>query len=146
MDQPREADGRRRIAAAVIASSLIAAGAGASAAPPPTDSEEMRELGPYQSWFTAQTTRMGACCSLADGRMVEARIRGGHFEVRFLHPETISAPFRPDRGTFYPVAEVAVLRGRNPTGHAIAWWSPVELFVDGASIGRIRCFIAADLY
>ncbi len=138
---------RRRLSAVIGMLVLALVGFGhARAAPPPADSEEARQLAPFGSWFTAQTTSMGACCSLADGRTVEVRIRAGRYEVRFLHPETIAAATRPDPGVFYPVAEAAVLRGRNPTGHPIAWWSAQELFINGASIGRIRCFIGVDLY
>ncbi len=125
---------------------LLLPTAGALAAPPPPESEEARRFGALGKWFEAQESEMGACCSLGDGRMVEARIREGRYEVRFLHPETVSTTLKPQQGVFYPVAEEALLRGPNPTGTPIAWWSPTLNYLNGKAIGHIRCFIGAELY
>jgi hypothetical protein len=118
----------------------------AMAAPPPQGSDDARTLGPHKRWVEAQESDLGPCCSLADGRMVDARIRGGRYEVRFLHPESIAVTGGPEAGVYYVVPDNALLRGANPTGHAIAWWSMFPLSRNGLLQGHIRCFIPSDLY
>jgi hypothetical protein len=118
----------------------------ARAHPPPTDSYEARVLGKFWRWFQAQNGPIGSCCELGDGRVVDVRIYRGHYEVKFLHPETITYDLKPDPGTYYPVSDKAILRVHNPTGHAIAWWSPFEMFKNGNSLGHIRCFVSTELY
>jgi hypothetical protein len=118
----------------------------APAHPLPADSSEAQELGHFRRWFQAQTGPLGACCELGDGRIVDVRIYADHYEVKFLHPETIAYRVKPKPGVYYPVSEQAILRVHNPTGRAIAWWSPFELFKNGNSLGHIRCFVSTQLY
>lgn len=118
----------------------------ARAHPPPADSYEAQELGKFGGWFQAQAGPLGSCCELGDGRVVDVRIHGNHCEVKFLHPETITYAVKPDPGIYYPVSDRVILRVHNPTGHAIAWWSPHELFKNGNSLGHIRCFVSTELY
>jgi len=116
------------------------------AAPPPPGSEEAQQLKGFAQWFGAQKGAWGFCCSVADGRIVDVRIHGGHYEVRFLHPETIEAAIRPVAGTYYRVRDDVVLHVPNPTGRPVAWWSEREMFDNGKSIGHIICFVNANLY
>lgn len=52
------------------------------------------------------------CCSVADCRSVEYRIRDGQYEVEIL-------------GLWLPVPPERILeRGDNPTGHAVVCWLP----------------------
>lgn len=116
------------------------------AAPPPQDSDDARALGPHHRWVEIQELDLGPCCSLSDGRLVEARIRGGHYEVRFLDPESIAVGDRPEAGVYYTVPSEALLREDNPIGQPIAWWSMFPLYRGGLLQGHIRCFIPSDLY
>ncbi|HTR15960.1 MAG TPA: hypothetical protein VMI52_02870 [Acetobacteraceae bacterium] len=131
----------------ILAVSLACMAPTALAAPPSAGSDEARDLGPYQAWFSQQHSAYGmSCCSVADGREVDVREEHGRFLVRFLHLETISG-VRPDPAVWYPVPEEAILRGPNPTGRAIAWWSPYPFTKgDGPHGGHIRCFINAEMY
>ena len=112
------------------------------AAPPPPASPDAAALGPYKAWIEAQPTpHGGSCCSEADGREVDYRVRDGHYEVRFVHPEDI-ADRPPVSGRWYPVPDEAVLRSANPAGVGIAWWYPGLDFMQHGS--PIRCFAPAD--
>ncbi len=53
----------------------------ARAGPPPADSSEARELGQFRQ---TQNGPLGLCCKLGDSRIVDVRIYGGHYEVKFL--------------------------------------------------------------
>ena len=131
----------------VLAASLALFAAPAAAGPPPPDSAEAHDLDRYRSWFAQQHNAYGMmCCSVADGREVDVRELHGHYAVRFLHPGSI-AGVRPNADTWYPVPDEAILHGPNPTGHAIAWWSPYP-FMRGSNPdeGHVRCFINTDLY
>ena len=72
---------------------------------PPAWSYEAQELGKFLRWFQAQAGPLGSCCELGDGRVVDVRIYGGHYEVKFLHPETIMYTVKPDPHTYYPVSD-----------------------------------------
>ena len=67
-------------------------------------------------WFESlrQPDTGTPCCSLADCRPTEYRIRDGYYEVEIL-------------GLWLPVPSARVLtRGDNPTGHAVVCWLPTE--------------------
>lgn len=130
---------RELIAAAVLAVGVAGI---AAADPPPAGSPDFRALSPYADWVQAQRTSIGSCCDMADGRVVDYRIRDGHYEVRFRHPEDIDGG-RPDPGVWYPVPPDNVLHGSNPTGEGVAWWYPGASVMQGGS--PVRCFVPADM-
>jgi hypothetical protein len=111
------------------------------AAAPAPDSDDYADLHPYSKWIEAQKNEaIGSCCSLADGRVVDWRITGDHYEVRFLHPESIQGQVQPEAGHWYAVDDRAVLHTPNPTGKAVAWWYA------RTGYGPIRCFSPAEFY
>ncbi len=92
----------------------------AASASPPRGSEKADPA--LKDWFDdLKQPRTGApCCSIADCRLAEYRIRDGHYEVEIL-------------GLWLPVPHERVLdRGDNPTGHAVVCWLP--------TVG-IMCFV-----
>ena len=88
-------------------------------------------LGP---WIESQHDSGGNwCCNVSDGRSVDARVTGdGHWQVHFLHPETLSTAKLPPEWADVP--DDAVLHSANPTGVPIAWWYS----------GAVHCFVAAS--
>lgn len=113
-----------------IAALLLAATA-AHAGPPPADSEDAAVLGPFRAWVEGQQGPSGWCCDTSDGRMVDARIAAdGHWQVHFVHPETLADAPPPG---WIDVPPDAVLHTGNPTGVAVAW----------IYAGHIRCFAPA---
>lgn len=95
----------------------------AQAAPPPVGSDDWNIMAPYKEWVTTQHDRLGRwCCSIADGRIAEARINGnGHWEARILHPETVAPEDGPVPPGYVEVPDERVLRVPNPTGFPILW-------------------------
>ena len=88
------------------------------AAPPPNADPALAP------WFNSlrQPSTNALCCSMADCRRVESRLSGEHYEALI-------------EGEWRPVPNHVILeRNDNPTGHAIACWTP------GAGI---MCFIRA---
>jgi hypothetical protein len=127
---------------------LLSAGS-AMAAPPPAGGPEWDDLLPFAPWIAEQHMpgTNDICCDIADGRAVDVRInsRTGHYEIRFKHPESIVDAWPiPLQGTWYDVPPIAVLHVPNPTGKAIAWWSPGSVVSEYNS--PIRCFAPTDLY
>jgi len=124
--------------------------AAAHGAPAPSGSEEEQRMREYGGWFLSQSSDLGACCSLADGRMVNWRINGDHYEVTFLHPETVITEEKPQAGVYYTVEKEAVLHTMNPTGSGIAWWSGYIIrrsSADGSTVEtHIRCFAPDQTY
>lgn len=89
------------------------------AAAPPPGSEDYEILHPHKQWIESATNAaQGLCCSMADGRVVDAKIVGDHWEVLFLHPETLKDP----PIGWQRVPEWAVVPGVNETGVPIGWW------------------------
>jgi hypothetical protein len=105
---------RRFILAAMI-TSLTQAASGA----PPEDADPA--LAP---WFNdlRQPWTNALCCSMADCRPTESRVRGDHYEV-FVGGEWRVVP-----------DDKVLQRSDNPTGHAVVCWTP------GAGI---LCFVRA---
>ncbi len=105
---------------------LIALFAGglAQAAPPARGSEQWEILAPHRAWVEGVAGPQGTCCSLADGRAVEARRQGDRWQVLF--PAEAGFP----QG-WQDVPEAAVLGGENPVGMPVAWWFQ----------GQVRCFV-----
>ena len=107
----------------------------AAAAPPPAGSEDYAILMPFKHWVGQQRVRGEGrddryCCTISDGRLVRVRIVGDHYEVRPLHPETLTDP---PHG-WVPVPPRAVLRAPNPTGYPVAWFAG----------DTVACFAPAD--
>ena len=118
----------KRFAAAVIFSASVASSA-AWSAPPPVGSEDWEIMAPYAAWIETQHTADGRwCCTVADGRPVEARTRGDHWQV-FIS----DAKFPNSPEGWADVPDDRVLHGANPTGFPIAW----------VMQGRVLCFAPA---
>lgn len=117
----------------------------AQAAPPPRDSADSYDLSPYAEWIEQQRDSRGwLCCSIADGREVEARMSAnGGYEVRFIHPESIIGQPQPERGRWYPVPPQAVIGAPSPAHVSIAWWYTLGEAAQGSPI---RCFAPGELY
>lgn len=77
-------------------------------AAPPQDADPA-----LAAWFQSlrQPGTGHSCCSIADCRTVEHRIRGNHYEA-FIEREWIVIP-----------ADRILQRTDNPTGHAVACWN-----------------------
>lgn len=87
---------------------------------------------PYADWVSTQHDLEGRwCCSLADGRIADARIRNGHWQARILHPETVGADAGPVPLGWVDVPPERVLHVPNPTGYPILW-------IYG---GKAQCFV-----
>jgi hypothetical protein len=102
----------------VIFSMTLIATTTAYSAAPPIDSEDYAIMKPYEAWIRGQYTadHKQWCCSIADGRPVEARMVDGHWQV-FVTPEKFEGSTRG----WLDVPDSAVLRGENPVGVPIAW-------------------------
>lgn len=99
----------------VVALVLVLGGA----APPP-GSPQADELAPFAGWITNlknPTTGQG-CCSMADCRAVQYRIRGDSYEA-FIGRDVFDRA--PD--AWVKVPDSVILHRPNPTGLAIACWS-----------------------
>ncbi len=102
----------------------------AFAAPPDPGSDDWNVMLPYQEWIQGQHDNLGrSCCSIADGRPVDVRIRDGHWEV---HITKQHFPDEDDRWVGVP--DEKVIRSANPTGVPIVWFS----------WGRVLCFAPPD--
>ena len=129
----------------MAACAALFAAAPAFAEPPPVGSEDYEILAPFGDWIAAQNQpgTVVSCCNIGDGRIVEHRVREGHLQIRFVHPETLpDYPYahRPAVGQWYPVPDNSILRGptgapiANPTGVDVGWWLG----------GRILCYAQAN--
>jgi hypothetical protein len=107
----------RQVTCAVIASALLLAAAAAAQPPPNADPA----LAP---WFRSlvQPGTTISCCSLADCRATEYRIRADRYEA-LVAGSWLSVP-----------PEKILQRTDNPTGHAIVCWTPQR---------GIMCFVRA---
>lgn len=95
-------------------------------APPVVGSDDWEIMHDYREWIETQHTQFGAwCCTVADGRPVDARVHEGHWQI-FVTEEKFP---RSPRG-WTDVPDAAVVREPNPVGVPIAW-------VLG---GRVLCF------
>ena len=125
-----------------VAGVLVLLAVPALAAPPPTDSEDYQALHPYSKWIEGVQTpdKHSVCCNEADGRTVDYRTQGERYQIKFRHPESLTAPSWPGADSHPPpdgwidVPPEAVLRIENPTGESIAWWWN----------GVVRCFLPAS--
>jgi hypothetical protein len=114
----------------VLLGALVALPTCAIAAPPPVGSDDYRLLMPYANALNQARTRDGGlCCSVADGSVVDARIAGDRWQVRFLNRRFPDAP----KGWIDVPPEAVNRTWFNPTGLPIAWWYG----------GAIRCFSPA---
>lgn len=125
---------RMVLATATIVAMLVHS---AVAAPPPEDSDDYKVMHPYADVITSQHDQLGRwCCTVADGRPVDTHITGdGHWQVRFIHPETLSDDVvKPPPIGWVDVPDEVVIHGPNPIGVPIAWWYR----------GSVRCFLPAS--
>lgn len=123
----------------------------AFAAPPPKDSEDWKIMQPYTEWVTGQHDNKGRwCCDIGDGRPVDSRITGEHWEahVTWEHfPGLLqvcggpiagpgSMPCQPmgPNGVWLEIPTDKITRNANPIGTAILW-----LFQS-----RVQCFAPPD--
>jgi hypothetical protein len=73
---------------------------------------------PYGDWFRNQKQPASgtSCCSDSDGRPVDARIEGDHWQAH------ITAEHFPGvRDQWIPIPDERVIRSSNPTGRAVVW-------------------------
>jgi hypothetical protein len=109
---------------------LFGRAAPAQAAPPPVGSEDWKVMAPFAEWVRSQHDRGGYwCCDIGDGRPVEARIAGDHWEAH-ITPE--HWPGQTDHWVVVP--DDRITRGGNPTGTPILWLLS----------GRVQCFAPPD--
>jgi hypothetical protein len=139
----------RAMIRALVLPLLLLSAVPAAAGPPPPGSPDWDDLSTFAPWIAEQHVpgQGDVCCDIADGRVVDVRINGtsGRYEIRFQHPETMTNAYPlPKLGVWYEVPPVAVLQVPNPTGKAIAWWSPGSAAT--AYNSPIRCFAPSDLY
>ena len=104
----------RRIALATV---LLLAASAAAAPPPDADPA----LAPWFRSLLQPGTTM-SCCSLADCRPTEYRIKADHYEA-MVGGSWLAVP-----------ADKILQRTDNPTGHAIVCWTPQR---------GIMCFVRA---
>lgn len=106
---------------------LAVAGSYAFGAPPPKGSEDWEILSPHAEWIRSVATLDGSiCCTIADGRPVDARSRGATWQVKWRPGQLEGAPT-----DWIDVPEDVVIRVPNPTGFPIAFWLQ----------GKLRCFV-----
>jgi hypothetical protein len=100
--------------AAIIALFAIVAAAWAD---PPPGADPNSEIG---HWFKSLHSKTGGwCCDISDGRPVEYRVTGDHYEVLI----GTQFPNGPDPAVWVEVPSHAVLeRTDNPVGRAVAFW------------------------
>jgi hypothetical protein len=114
----------------ILAAALLAVTLPAYAAPPPEGSEDWKIMHPYKEWVTTQHDLRGRwCCDIGDGRPVDARITGDHWEV---HVTPQHWPGETDR--WLAVPDEKVTRSVNPMGTPILWLYQ----------GRVQCFAPPD--
>lgn len=109
---------------ALLLAALLSVGT-VQAAPPPKGTEDYEIMADYADWIAQLHVDGVSCCSTADGRPVQARLHGEHWQVRFRAGQLPGAPTE-----WTDVRDAAVYRGANPVGVPIAWWFG----------GEIRCF------
>ena len=117
-----------RIIAAAVAFTLI--GLRAYSAPPAAGTEDWLVMHEYREWIEGQHSASGNwCCTIADGRPVQARIVGTHWQVFVTEAKFPNSP-----EGWADVPDALVIRGANPVGVPIAW------VLDG----RVLCFAPAS--
>jgi hypothetical protein len=107
---------------------------------------------PYAEWMTAQHDTAGRwCCDIGDGRPVEAKIVGDHWEAHVTPKhfpdlaQTCAAPqvgpgsdapckSLGPQGVWMQVPDEKVTHNVNPTGMPILWLYQ----------GRVQCFAPPD--
>ncbi len=130
----RQRDPRARTATLAAPAFALVAALGiahaAHAAPPPVGSDDWQIMHPYAEWVTSQHDRRGYwCCDIDDGRPVDAKIVGDHWEV---HITKAHFPDEPDH--WLAVPETKITAGGNPTGTPIVWLLH----------GHVQCFAPPD--
>lgn len=95
-----------------------------------------------QEWFREQVSPKtgGACCSEADGEMVEEDIRDGQYWIRSKH--TIDNAKQNKLATeWIQVPDDVVIREPNKFGRAVAWYK-----YEPAGFLQVRCFAPGSLF
>lgn len=98
----------------------------AYAAPPAPGSEDWEVMSPFADWIRGLQRDGVLCCTMADGRPVQARTKGEHWQVRWRPGQLEGAPT-----DWIDVPPSVVLRVPNPIGMPIAFWLG----------GALRCFV-----
>jgi hypothetical protein len=134
-----------RAAGVMLGVALVAHAA--RAAPPPAGSEDAVLMAPYSAEIRRMQANGAICCSESDGRPVEVKIveidGEPHYEVRFLHPETLVDGIgllygkAPGDG-WNKVPDTAVIRQSGTIPFPMAWWN--------AGLGEVRCFWPGSAY
>lgn len=101
------------------------------AAPPPVGSEDWEIMAPYSEWIRGLQRGGVLCCTMADGRPVEARTRGDRWQVRWRPGQLEGAPTE-----WTDVPPDVVMHMPNPIGIPIAFWLN----------GQLRCFVPGTTY
>ena len=126
-----------RISAVVLGVMLLASNV-VKANPPDITSPEYQELLPYSDWIQQQYNQAALrCCDIGDARPVEVRTVNNHYQVWFIHPESLTIqPGMHAPVGWQDVPDYAILKdakGRPihaPDGINLAWWYNNE----------VRCF------
>jgi hypothetical protein len=109
---------------------VLALSPAANAAPPPEGSEDYKIMHPYKEWVTSQHDLLGRwCCDIGDGRPVDARITGDHWEVHITKEH-----FPDEEDRWLAVPDEKITHGLNPMGTPILWMYQ----------GRVQCFAPPD--
>lgn len=103
----------------------------AHAAPPAPGTEDYEIMAPFADWIRGLQHEGIVCCTMADGRPVQARTRGDGWQVRWRPGQLEGAPTE-----WIDVPASVVLRVPNPTGMPIAFWLG----------GALRCFVPGTTY
>ncbi len=134
-----------RLALPIIVTSAIAVFGSyrvAEAAPPPLGSEDYEQLLPYAAWISKQAANNGGlCCSIADCRVVNWRMKGDAYEAFIAKTDDrgfSKFPEGPDAWVAVPTD--VIKREVNPTGRAIACWSAHRI-----NDGGYYCFFLPNL-
>lgn len=104
---------------------VLAAGP-AGAAPPAVGSEDWEIMAPHAEWIRGLQRAGILCCTMADGRPVEARSRGERWQVRWRPGQLAGTP-----EGWVDVPPDVVMHMHNPVGMAVVFWIA----------GEIRCFV-----
>ena len=96
-------------------------------AAPPAGADPNSALGQWFKSLTVPGNPEAGCCSLADCRTTDYRIRGDHYEV-WIGRDTYGVT-APDAWVAVPAE--AVLTRENPTGEGVACWYQKA----------VRCFV-----
>jgi hypothetical protein len=102
----------------IVLSALLTGPAGA--APPPAGSQQAQDMAPYSAWIHGLRSPLSGtpCCDASDCRVVEYRIKDGHYEAFIGRDTWVDAP---DKWIVVPDDVILPPNKRGPI--AIACWA-----------------------